>query len=88
MAEVTSEMIKRLRERTGAGLLECRAALDVCELDENLAVGYLRFRGIAVRVKPREGETDRGAYERHIMELAKEYAEGLTAYESSSNRER
>ncbi len=86
MAEVTAEMVKRLRERTGAGLLECRAALDVCELDEDLAVGYLRFRGIAVRVKPREGETDREAYERHIMELAREYAEGLNG--TSSNQER
>jgi len=80
---VSAEQVKRLRERTGAGLLECRAALELCELDEDLAFGYLRFRGIAVRVKPREGETDSEAHERCIMELAREYVAGMNAQKMS-----
>jgi elongation factor Ts len=42
MAEVTATMIKELRERTGAGMSDCKKALQECEADTEKAIVYLR----------------------------------------------
>jgi elongation factor Ts len=34
MANVTAEMVKKLRDRTGAGMMDCKNALVECEGDE------------------------------------------------------
>ena len=51
MAEITAQMVKELREATGAGPLDCKKAL--MENDGNLekAIEYLRERGIAKAAK-------------------------------------
>ncbi len=45
--EVTAQMIKDLRERTGAGMADCKKALVECDTDMEKAGEYLRKKGIA-----------------------------------------
>ena len=51
MAEVTATMIKDLRERTGAGMSDCKKALVECEADMDKATEYLRKKGLAAAAK-------------------------------------
>ncbi|MCY1011958.1 translation elongation factor Ts [Nannocystis pusilla] len=51
MATITSDMIKDLRERTGAGLMDCKKALTEVDADMEKAVEYLRKKGIAGAAK-------------------------------------
>ena len=48
---VTIEMIKALREETGAGVLDCKKALEVSQDDFDKAVAYLRERGLSAAAK-------------------------------------
>lgn len=47
MAEITSEMIKDLREKTQAGMLDCKKALVECGGDMEKAIDFLRKKGLA-----------------------------------------
>ncbi|MFO8145600.1 MAG: translation elongation factor Ts [Candidatus Syntrophosphaera sp.] len=47
MIDVTAKMVKELRERTGAGMMECRNALVEAKGDIEAAIKYLRERGIS-----------------------------------------
>jgi elongation factor Ts len=51
MADVTAQMIKDLRERTGAGMSDCKKALTECAADMDKAIEYLRKKGIASAAK-------------------------------------
>ena len=48
---VTTDMIKELRERTGAGMADCKKALSECAADMEKAIEYLRKKGIASAAK-------------------------------------
>ena len=48
---VTMEMVKELRERTGAGVIDCKKALAETNGDVEKAVEYLREKGIAAAAK-------------------------------------
>ena len=54
MAAITAEMVKGLREKTGAGMMECKKALTEAEGDQNQAVEILRKAGLA-GARKREG---------------------------------
>jgi elongation factor Ts len=45
------EAVKQLRERTGAGMLECKKALSECAGDVEKAIDYLRKKGLAQAAK-------------------------------------
>ena len=45
MAEITAAQVKDLRERTGAGMMECKKALGEAKGDLNTAVDVLRKAG-------------------------------------------
>ncbi len=47
MAEITSAGVKALREKTGAGMMECKKALTEAEGNEEQAIEILRKRGMA-----------------------------------------
>lgn len=47
MAEITAQLVKQLRERTGAGMMECKSALKEADGDLAAAEVVLRKRGIA-----------------------------------------
>lgn len=51
MAKITALMVKELREKTGAGMLDCKKALEETGGDIDKAVDYLRERGIAQAAK-------------------------------------
>lgn len=48
---ITTEMIKTLRESTGAGILDCRKALEQSNGDMNAALDFLREKGLATATK-------------------------------------
>lgn len=51
MASNMIELIKILRDRTGAGNLDCKKALEACEMDVEKAVDFLREKGVAKAAK-------------------------------------
>ncbi len=51
MAEISAQMIKDLRERTGAGMSDCKKALSECDADMEKAIEFLRKKGIASAAK-------------------------------------
>jgi elongation factor Ts len=51
MAAISAEMVKQLRERTGAGMMDCKKALAECGGDMAKAVDFLRKKGIATAQK-------------------------------------
>src|SRR5256885_14379941 len=52
MAEINAAAIKALREKTGAGMMECKKAITEADGNEELAVEALRKRGLASAKKP------------------------------------
>ena len=54
MAEVTAAAVKQLRDKTGAGMMECKNALVEAGGNDEVAVDILRKRGLA-SAKKREG---------------------------------
>jgi elongation factor Ts len=48
---ITAQMVKELRERTGAGMLDCKGALEHTNGDMEAAIDYLREKGIAKAAK-------------------------------------
>lgn len=48
---VTAEMVKNLRERTGAGMMDCKKALAETDGDMDKAIAYLREKGLASAAK-------------------------------------
>jgi elongation factor Ts len=62
MAEVTAQMVKELRELTGAGPKDCKAALEQNSGDVKKAADFLREKGMARAVK-KLGATDRSTHE-------------------------
>ncbi len=60
MKEITSDMIKELRERTGVGMGKCKEALVLSEGDMEKAIDHLRKLGMAAGVKKEGRETKEG----------------------------
>jgi elongation factor Ts len=59
-AEVTATMIKDLRERTGAGMSDCKKALVETDADMEKAIDYLRKKGLAKAAKKAGREATEG----------------------------
>ena len=51
MAQITASLVKELRERTGAGMMDCKKALTQTDGDIDAAIDYLRENGIAKAAK-------------------------------------
>src|SRR6266852_5984801 len=51
MANVTAQMVKELREKTGAGMMDCKAGLAETNGDMEAAVDWLRKKGLAKAAK-------------------------------------
>ena len=51
MAEITAALVKGLRERTGAGMMDCKRALSETDGDLDEAVDWLRTKGLAAAAK-------------------------------------
>jgi elongation factor Ts len=51
MATISADMVKQLRDRSGAGIMDCKEALTECEGDMEKAADYLRKKGLATAKK-------------------------------------
>ena len=54
MAEISAALVKELREKTGAGMMDCKRALTECGGNMDQAVDYMRKKGLVAAAK-REG---------------------------------
>src|ERR1700744_2692118 len=66
MAEITASLVKELRERTGAGMMECKSALTEAKGDLAEAEVVLRKRGIASAGKKASRTTKQGVVGSYI----------------------
>ena len=51
MSEISAEMVKRLRDQTGAGMMDCKAALQESKGDFEEAITILRKKGVATAAR-------------------------------------
>ena len=66
MAVISSEIVKSLRDKTGAGMMDCKRALEESNGDMELATENLRKKGAAVAAKRAEREANQGVVEAYI----------------------
>ena len=66
MAEIRAAMVKQLREKTGAGMMDCKEALKECDGDIEGAVDFLRKKGLATAEKRAGRATSEGAIQSYI----------------------
>ena len=70
MTQVTAGLVKELRDKTGAGMMDCKKALTETEADMDAAVDWLRKKGLAAAAK----------------KAGRVAAEGLVAVATEGNR--
>ena len=51
MAEITASLVKELREKTGAGMMDCKNALGETEGNIEAAIDWLRKKGLSKAAK-------------------------------------
>lgn len=66
MAEITLDLIKELRERSGGGVMDCKRALEATGGNIDKAVAYLQEQGIASAAKKANRETSQGLIDSYI----------------------
>jgi elongation factor Ts len=66
MAEISAKDVKELRDRTGAGMMECKGALNEAGGDMERAIDILRAKGAAKAAKRAERETKEGSVGSYI----------------------
>lgn len=64
--EITAEKVKELREKTGAGMMDCKKALQETGGDLEKAVVYLREKGLAVARKRADKVANEGVIQAYI----------------------
>ncbi len=63
---ITAQMVRELREKTGAGMMECKKALEASGGDFNKAIEYLRQKGLATAQKKASREAREGIITSYI----------------------
>ena len=66
MATISAAMVKELREKTGAGMMDCKEALTECEGDIEKAIDFLRKKGMATALKRAGRGTSEGTIQSYI----------------------
>jgi elongation factor Ts len=66
MAGVSATQVKELRERTGAGMMDCKKALEQCNGDVEKACDFLREKGLAAAAKKEGRIAAEGTIESYI----------------------
>lgn len=64
--EITSEKVKELRDKTGAGMMDCKKALSESSGNLEKAIDYLRKKGAATAEKRADRATNQGLVEAYI----------------------
>lgn len=73
MAKVSMELVKQLREMSGAGMLDCKQALEEADGDVDNAYTILREKGIAKAVKRAGRSTGQGVVEAYLHRLGDDF---------------
>ena len=60
MAQITAAVVRELRDKTGAGMMDCKKALSASEGDLDKAVDFLRTKGLSAAAKKAGRATDEG----------------------------
>lgn len=66
MSSISAEMVKQLREKTGAGIMDCKQALSETDGDMEKAVEFLRKKGLATAKKRSGRATSEGRIESYV----------------------
>jgi elongation factor Ts len=66
MGTISAEMVKQLREKTGAGIMDCKEALTECKGDIDTSVDFLRKKGMATAEKRAGRAMTEGIIESYI----------------------
>lgn len=66
MADISAAMVKELREKSGAGIMDCKEALSECGGDMEKAVDFLRKKGLATAAKRAGRATSEGTIQSYI----------------------
>jgi elongation factor Ts len=69
--QITSQMVKELRDKTNAGMMDCKKALSETAGDMEKAIDLLRQKGLAVARKRADRATSEGVVETYIHAGAK-----------------
>lgn len=64
--KITSQMVKELRDKTNAGMMDCKKALEETEGDIDKAIDLLRQKGLAVAAKRADRATSEGIIECYV----------------------
>jgi elongation factor Ts len=83
MAEITAALVKELRERSGAGMMDCKKALTENNGDVEAAIDWLRKKGLSKAAK----KADRVAAEGLVAVASKEVGAGEVASAIEFNAE-
>jgi elongation factor Ts len=73
LAEIPVDKMRRLRDMTGAGMMDCRKALEETDGDVDKAVTVLRERGLAKAAKRATRETNNGVVEAYLHRTSEDY---------------
>lgn len=68
---ITAQVVKELRERTGAGMMDCKKALSATDGDMDKAIEYLREKGLAAAAKKAGRVAAEGMVETYVTEDGK-----------------
>jgi len=60
MANISAALVKELRDKTGAGMMDCKKALGETDGDIEAAIDWLRTKGLAKAAKKAGRRTRRG----------------------------
>jgi len=66
MSTISANLVMQLREKTGAGIMDCKAALKACDGDMSKAVDFLRKKGLATAAKRAGRAMTEGIIESYI----------------------
>src|SRR6056297_4008302 len=66
MATISADLVKQLRERSGAGIMDCKEALSECDADLDKAADYLRKKGLATAKKRADRVASGGIIQSYI----------------------
>ena len=64
--KITSQMVKELRDKTNAGMMDCKKALQENEGDMEKAIDFLRQKGLAVAAKRAGRSTSEGIIQTYV----------------------
>jgi elongation factor Ts len=66
MAEISAQMVKELRDKSGAGIMDCKQALKECGGDIEKSIDFLRKKGLATAQKKAGRDASEGRIEAYI----------------------